>query len=410
MVVALSSAAPGQEVSRPPATGWEVVGLPALNFDSDEGFGYGVLAEAYNYGNGARPYRYTIQPTIFFTTKGRRDFVVFFDAPTLLPHDVRLDAFAGREQQLATPYYGIGNDAGFNDQLQQPPNAYYYRYGRTQLRLLANLQHRVGQLPARVLVGGGFADVRTDPTPFDSGTTLLAQQLGGNSAPRGRIVYVRTGLVWDTRDREIAPHAGSYGDLLVQRVDRAFGASNSYTRFTAIGRHYYPLAARLTLAQRAVVQQASGDVPLYDIATIPFFSEDVEAQGYPEPVQHFKTRIAAADSLLIATPEYNYSMPGVLKNALDWASRPASSTPLGDKPLAIFGASTGPWGTARAQLHLRQSCVFFNAHPLNKPVLQINFADRKFDADGKLTDEPTRVQLHALLHALSLWTIRLRGH
>jgi len=279
MVVALSSAAPGQEVSRPPATGWEVVGLPALNFDSDEGFGYGVLAEAYNYGNGARPYRYTIQPTIFFTTKGRRDFVVFFDAPTLLPHDVRLDAFAGREQQLATPYYGIGNDAGFNDQLQQPPNAYYYRYGRTQLRLLANLQHRVGQLPARVLVGGGFADVRTDPTPFDSGTTLLAQQLGGNPAPRGRIVYVRTGLVWDTRDREIAPHAGSYGDLLVQRVDRAFGASNSYTRFTAIGRHYYPLAARLTLAQRAVVQQASGDVPLYDVATIQTSYKQQEGLG-----------------------------------------------------------------------------------------------------------------------------------
>ena len=279
MVVALSSVAPGQEVSRPPATGWEVVGLPALNFDSDEGFGYGVLAEAYNYGNGARPYRYTIQPTIFFTTKGRRDFVVFFDAPTLLPHDVRLDAFAGREQQLATPYYGIGNDAGFNDQLQQPPNAYYYRYGRTQLRLLANLQHRVGQLPARVLVGGGFADVRTDPTPFDSGTTLLAQQLGGNPAPRGRIVYVRTGLVWDTRDREIAPHAGSYGDLLVQRVDRAFGASNSYTRFTAIGRHYYPLAARLTLAQRAVVQQASGDVPLYDVATIQTSYKQQEGLG-----------------------------------------------------------------------------------------------------------------------------------
>jgi outer membrane protein assembly factor BamA len=267
-VITLGSAGRSQEPSRPPAKGWEVVGLPALNFDSDEGFGYGVLAEAYNYGNGARPYKYTIQPTVFFTTKGRRDFVVFFDAPTLLPHDVRLDAFAGREQQLATPYYGIGNDAGFNDQLQQPPNAYYYRYGRTQVRLLANLQHGVARFPARVLVGAGFADVRTNPTPFDSGTTLLAQQLGGAQAPRGRIAYLRTGLVWDTRDREIAPHAGSYGDLLVQRVDRALGASSSYTRFTAIGRHYFPLAERLTLAQRAVVQQVSGDVPLYDIATI----------------------------------------------------------------------------------------------------------------------------------------------
>ncbi len=148
---------------------------------------------------------------------------------------------------------------------------------------------------------------------------------------------------------------------------------------------------------------------IYDIADIPPFNEDVEAQGYPETVQRFKARIAAADSLLIATPEYNYSMPGVLKNALDWASRPSASTPLADKPLAVFGASTGPWGTARAQLHLRQSCVFFNAHPLNKPVLQINFADRKFDADGKLMDETTRQHLQALLHALAAWTRRLRG-
>ncbi|MCA1554795.1 MAG: NAD(P)H-dependent oxidoreductase, partial [Chloroflexi bacterium] len=111
-----------------------------------------------------------------------------------------------------------------------------------------------------------------------------------------------------------------------------------------------------------------------------------------------------------ATPEYNYSLPGVLKNALDWASRPISETPLNDMPVGIFGASTGPWGTARAQLHLRQSCVYFNAHPLNKPVVQINHADRKFDADGKLTDEATRQQLHALLIALAAWTRRLRSH
>src|SRR5437764_7713713 len=123
-------------------------------------------------------------------------------------------------------------------------------------------------LVCRLLLEKKNADVRTDPTPFDSGTTLLAQQLGGAPAPRGRIVYLRTGLVWDTRDREIAPHAGSYGDRLVQHVDRGFGASNSYTRFTAIGRKYFPLAERLTLAQRAIVQHAAGDVPVYDIATI----------------------------------------------------------------------------------------------------------------------------------------------
>jgi chromate reductase, NAD(P)H dehydrogenase (quinone) len=149
---------------------------------------------------------------------------------------------------------------------------------------------------------------------------------------------------------------------------------------------------------------------IFDIAPIPFYNEDVEAEGFPEPVQHFKARIAAADAMLISTPEYNYSMPGVLKNALDWAARPANTTPLSGKPLAIMGVSTGPWGTARAQLHLRQSCVFFNALPINKPVVQVAQAATKFDGEGRLTDEPTRQQIRALLEALAEWTRRLRGH
>ena len=145
-----------------------------------------------------------------------------------------------------------------------------------------------------------------------------------------------------------------------------------------------------------------------DIGDIPLFNEDIEAQGYPLPVQQFKARIAAADAMLISTPEYNYSVPGVLKNALDWASRPASSTPLNGKPLAIMGVSSGPWGTARAQLHLRQSCVYFNMHPLNKPVVQISHAETKFDADGRLKDEVARNQIRGLLEALGIWARRLK--
>lgn len=282
IVCALSLAAGiarAQQVEKPPPKGWEFVGLPALNFDSDEGIGYGALVEAYNYGNGVRPYRYTIQPTIFLTTKGRRDFVVFFDAPKLLPNDWRLDAFAGREQHLATPFYGVGNNMAFDEQLELEPNAYYYRYGKTQFRVLANLQHKVGRLPARGLVGIGFADVKTDATPFDSGTTLLSQQLGGAAAPRGKLAYVRAGLVWDTRNREIAPDHGSYGDLLVQRVERALGATSSYTRFTAIGRKYFPLKSSLVLAHRGLVQQTDGDVPIFDMATIQTSYKQQEALG-----------------------------------------------------------------------------------------------------------------------------------
>src|SRR6185503_15044466 len=195
------------------------------------GVGYGALAEIYNYGNGVQPYRFTVRPIVFLTTKGRRDFVMFFDAPKLLPNNWRLDGYIGREQQLATPYYGVGNATPFDEQLQKPPNAYYYRYGRTVFRTFANLQHKLGTMPARGLFGAGFADVKTDATPFDSGTTLMAQQLAGGSfpcappgcttPPRGKLAYLRAGLVWDTRDKEIAPNHGSFGDLLVQRVDKA---------------------------------------------------------------------------------------------------------------------------------------------------------------------------------------------
>lgn len=260
--------------------GWEFVGLPALNFDSDEGVGYGALLEIYNYGSiGVQPYRYTIQPTVFLTTKGRRDVVVFFDAPSLLPFGLRLDAFVGREEQIATPYYGIGNETRFEEALENPPDAYFYRYGRTRVRVLANVQHKFTNLPARVLFGGGFARVKTDATPFDSGTTLLATQLGATMAPRGTLAYVRTGLVWDTRNREIAPSHGTYGDILLQRVDEALGSSSSYTRVTGAVRKYWPLTSRLVFAQRLLAQQTSGDVPLYDLATIQTSYKQQEGLG-----------------------------------------------------------------------------------------------------------------------------------
>lgn len=146
---------------------------------------------------------------------------------------------------------------------------------------------------------------------------------------------------------------------------------------------------------------------IHDLAAIPLYNGDVEASGVPAPVQAFKERIAAADALLIATPEYNYSISGVLKNALDWASRPVPS-PMSGKPLAIAGAG-GRFGTVRAQLHLRQIAVYLNLLPLNKPELMIPLAWEKFDAEGRLTDEPTRTALRDLLVALGDWTRLLRA-
>ncbi len=149
---------------------------------------------------------------------------------------------------------------------------------------------------------------------------------------------------------------------------------------------------------------------IFDLAPIPLFNADLEAGARPEPVEAFRTCIRTADALLIACPEYNYSISGVLKNAIDWASRskPGDPQPLDGKPAAIMGAG-GRLGTGRAQYHLRQVAVFVNLLLLNRPEVMVQSADQHFDAGGTLTDERTRKQIRALLDALAAWTRRLRA-
>src|SRR6201988_5555842 len=144
-----------------------------------------------------------------------------------------------------------------------------------------------------------------------------------------------------------------------------------------------------------------------DIAAFPLYNEDVRAQGSPPPVETLRRQIAAADALLFVTPEYNYSIPGVLKNAIDWASRPPDQ-PFAGKPVAIMGGGAGMAGTARAQYDLRRCCVFLDMHPLNKPEVLIGVAHTKFDAEGRFTDEVGRGLIRDLLVALEQWT-RLIG-
>lgn len=259
--------------------GWELSGLPALNFNADEGFGYGITAQAFNYGSvGVKPYAYTIQPLVFFTTKGRRDFSVFFDAPHLLPYDWRWTAYAGREQQVSTPYYGIGNTTIYDKTKELEPNPYYYRYGRVGVRFSTDLQRRIAG-PLRLLVGTGFRTSKIDQSPFDSGTTLLSQQTGGFPIADGRSVYLRTGLVYDTRDRETGPTTGEWIEGLVQRGGMVFGATHNFTRITATARVYRSLGSRLVWAQRAVAQNLSGNVPFYEMFTLQGSFKDDEGLG-----------------------------------------------------------------------------------------------------------------------------------
>jgi len=165
---------------------------------------------------------------------------------------------------------------------------------------------------------------------------------------------------------------------------------------------------------RALLRAAGSLLPdgmvleIAEIGNLPLYDQDLEARGLPAPVQELKARIGSADALLIATPEYNYSVPGVLKNAIDWVSR-RPNPPLDGKPTAIMGASMGPGGTVRAQHHLRQVAVFTNMLVLNKPEVLVARSQEKFNAAGELVDEPTREAVRALCAALSAWTLRLRG-
>ncbi len=145
-----------------------------------------------------------------------------------------------------------------------------------------------------------------------------------------------------------------------------------------------------------------------DISDIPIYNDDVRVAGYPAAVDAFRAKIAAADAVVFATPEYNYSVPGVLKNAIDWASRPPSQ-PFDGKPVAIMGASPGAIGTARAQYDLRKMMVFLNAFPINKPEVMIGMAAAKFNDKLELTDEPTRDFLKQMLTSLEAWTRKLKA-
>jgi chromate reductase len=150
------------------------------------------------------------------------------------------------------------------------------------------------------------------------------------------------------------------------------------------------------------------EVTIADISQIPLYNEDVRAMGFPPPVETLRRQIKAADALLFACPEYNYSMSGVLKNAIDWASRPPDQ-PFAGKPCAILGAAAGMAGGARAQGDLRRSMVFLDMHPLNKPEVLIFQAHTKFDANGALTDDVARGLIGDLMKALLAWTRQLRA-
>ncbi|MEO6695909.1 MAG: NAD(P)H-dependent oxidoreductase [Ignavibacteria bacterium] len=149
------------------------------------------------------------------------------------------------------------------------------------------------------------------------------------------------------------------------------------------------------------------EIEIFGLEDIPFYNQDLDNEdNLPKAVQMFKEKITASHSLLIASPEYNHSVTGILKNAIDWASTPYSNSPLNKKPYAVMGVSGGASGTIRSQLHFRQIAAENNMFGMNKPEIYVTMGKSKFNEKDELTDEPTRERLKKFLEAFYEWTLR----
>lgn len=151
------------------------------------------------------------------------------------------------------------------------------------------------------------------------------------------------------------------------------------------------------------------EIEIARLDDIPLYNGDVEAEGVPDGVRRLARKIGEADAILIACPEYNYSIPGVLKNAIDWTSRPSVNNPWRQKPVGLIGASGGQFGTVRAQLHLRQILgSMIEAYVMVKPEFYVNHSSQKFDQEGNPRDDDVRERLEAFVGAFVDWTHRVR--
>lgn len=292
-----------------PRARWEIAGVPALNYDSDEGFGYGVVAELYRFGPGSDRYRFTLQPTVQLSTRGRQEISLFMDAPRLLPEGWRMDLFVGSDRQVAAPYYGPGNHSTYDSTLDEAegPNPYFYRFGRERRQLTANVQRRLGSTPLRALAGAGVARVSLDPTPHDEGTTLLEQQLGGEVPPATLSNHVRAGLIWDTRDVELGPTSGVWSEILIQRFDGLLGSDHEYTRWTFTDRRYLRLgSSRTVFANRILLQGVEGEAPLHDLFLIQTSFKQQEGLGGAKSVRGLPKNRYVGESLALWNAEMRW--------------------------------------------------------------------------------------------------------
>lgn len=165
---------------------------------------------------------------------------------------------------------------------------------------------------------------------------------------------------------------------------------------------------RYLLQAAAELAPVGMSIEIFDLIDVPLYNGDVEARRDSAAVASLKSAVTASDGVLFVTPEYNHGVPAVMKNAVDWSSRPPRSAPLDRKPVGLIGASPGATGTARGQSQLREAFESTNSYAMPQPELLVFRAAQKFDADGRLTDEDTRTHLERYLVAFAAWVTRLK--
>ncbi|MCF7741026.1 MAG: outer membrane protein assembly factor [Candidatus Marinimicrobia bacterium] len=260
-------------------TGWKFSGIPAVNYNSDDGFGYGVIGSVFNYKEGGyQPYYLKINSTIFRTTGGKQLYSIFIDSPFIPNQNYRLNLRLQLRDEDNYPYFGPGNSSTYNaDYLDEDkPNLYkgdkYYYFRKKQVKLLVNLQRQLYSMSKDVkgisgLVGFGFSNSENFYKDNDGMSTKLLEQVNQGIISEkefkdGLSNFVKFGLIYDTRNREVNPSRGAWTSFLTELHSEILGGDFNFTRMTLLDRRYFKLWRNLNFANRIIIENLSGTVPL----------------------------------------------------------------------------------------------------------------------------------------------------
>lgn len=283
LIVALISLISIEGTMAKERTGWGWGGVPAINYNADEGFGYGMIFDIFNYAKGGySPYYFKIDNQIFFTTGGKQDHTIFFDSPYILGNGFRISVRTRYKKEKFQPYYGLGNDSEFDpsyievdedgNSLDSLHGKHYYTFNSEQIifytNILKALKYREDGRPLISVLGGlgfyqlgcGANDNGGIPTKFEE--DLNAGILKKRDTDKSFNDYLKFGLVYDSRDNEPAPNRGVWTDIVGEWYTGLIDSDNDFLRLTLTDRRYFTLRKNLVYANRIIVENIFGEAPL----------------------------------------------------------------------------------------------------------------------------------------------------